>query len=352
MANRLSHSATSKYGLCPRMYRYHYVDKLRPKGISSALLFGKAIDHAIGISLNGGDSQKAFDEAWLQQEYKGELVKLADLDELEYYKSDLDLDLLNLDLRAKLDERKPNSVANIEEALSWVKQEAFKKVPDDVRRYWKYACYLSLQVKGELMLQAFDRDHKPRIKRVIATQHQVALENAEGDSTVGYIDLIAELDSGQVAIIDIKTAARPYEEDSVRESAQLALYSFSSDIEHDCCAYMVISKAIKKEYKKICSVCFVENTSSHKTCANVEGGKRCGGEFNIDQKLYAETQFILDKVSDNVKEMVVENFNDINRAIKHEIYPRNLDRCSDVFGKKCSYYNSCFHKDNSELEQE
>lgn len=352
MNNKLSFSSTQKYETCPKMYELHYKKKLRSNALSSALVFGKAFDHAIAKSLEGGDGIKAFDEAWDKQEIKGKLTSIADLSDIEYFKSDLDVDLLTLDLRAKLDERKPSSVANIEDAVAWVNQGAFKKVPDNVTSYYKYACYLSLKVKGELMLQAFDRDIKPRLAKVISLQHMVELANSDGDTTVGYVDLIAQLDDGRVAIIDLKTASRPYEEDAVKLSSQLALYSFASDVEHDCCAYAVIMKKVKKDYNKTCSICGVANTSTHKSCPSTESGKRCGGDFILDPKFYVETQFLVDTIEDQVKDMVIDNFNQINKAIKHEIYPRYLKSCNDQYGRPCIYRDYCFRGSKEGLVEE
>ena len=43
----MSASQLSRYLACPRQYRYHYVDRVRPESISSALLVGGAVHEAL-----------------------------------------------------------------------------------------------------------------------------------------------------------------------------------------------------------------------------------------------------------------------------------------------------------------
>ena len=64
---RLSHSAQGKYLHCPRMYFNHYIDKVRPLGSTSALLFGSAIDKACEnymIEKNALKAKTLFKTTW------------------------------------------------------------------------------------------------------------------------------------------------------------------------------------------------------------------------------------------------------------------------------------------------
>ena len=73
---KISHSQVSKYLACPRMYKYHYRDKLRPDTTSSALLFGDAMDKALNSFLL---EKKTVDEAYeefLQHWTTGSINKL------------------------------------------------------------------------------------------------------------------------------------------------------------------------------------------------------------------------------------------------------------------------------------
>jgi hypothetical protein len=61
--SKISYSAYKKYTTCPKMYEYHYNQKLRPTGTSSSLLFGSAMDEALNaLLLNTGDPHETFKE--------------------------------------------------------------------------------------------------------------------------------------------------------------------------------------------------------------------------------------------------------------------------------------------------
>ena len=47
MGIKLSHSASEKYLTCPQQYKLHYIDRIRPDKLGSALLFGSALDEAL-----------------------------------------------------------------------------------------------------------------------------------------------------------------------------------------------------------------------------------------------------------------------------------------------------------------
>ena len=44
----LSYSAVEKYKFCPALYKYHYIDRIRPIQVGSPLPFGSALDEAFG----------------------------------------------------------------------------------------------------------------------------------------------------------------------------------------------------------------------------------------------------------------------------------------------------------------
>lgn len=49
----LSHSADTKLKICPRQYRYHYVDRIRTKELSINLAIGSSIDEACSAYITG-----------------------------------------------------------------------------------------------------------------------------------------------------------------------------------------------------------------------------------------------------------------------------------------------------------
>jgi hypothetical protein len=340
---KLSHSALNKYTMCGQLYKYHYIDKIRPKLTSSALPFGSAIDAAIESMLKNEDYIKAFIKKW---EY-GILVdgpcSISDNLYIQYLASDLDLDLLEKEDWILLDVVENKHDVAIAEAKSKIKTPFPRKKDKYV---YNYACWLSLKRKGILMLKAFNEDIKPRIKEVIATQKYVKLINEEEDSVVGYVDLIAKLDDDKIYVIDVKTASKNYEEDSVRTSAQLASYCFSlkDEIKFNGAGFAVMHKKINKEEIKTCVECGHVSEGRHKTCPAKLNGKRCGGEWEIAYNYKATTQLILDSVPNKMQEAVVQNYDMANRAIKADVFIKDYAICNNMFGKRCPYYDLCHGK--------
>ena len=57
----LSHSRINRYLLCPEQYRLYYIEKLRPRRFSAALVFGQAIHQALAAFFRTGtDAAAAF----------------------------------------------------------------------------------------------------------------------------------------------------------------------------------------------------------------------------------------------------------------------------------------------------
>jgi len=98
MGNRLSHSQVSKFQQCGKAYEFWYIQKIRPTKMRSALLFGTALDRAIGAIFKPESQDKTpeqlFDYFWRFQDVNGEQTYLPDNINLVYAKSDFDKDLL------------------------------------------------------------------------------------------------------------------------------------------------------------------------------------------------------------------------------------------------------------------
>lgn len=199
---KLSFSAREKYELCPYKYYLHYVMRYRSSLQSSALCFGNALDLALNSLLEGKeDYHSVFDSEWNKYD--------AQLDSIEFYKSDLDASLLTEE-----------------------EQELDKQVQN----------FISLRRKGHKLLDAYKEYIFPRIKNVISVQGEVTIigydDNGEAtqDSIYGKLDLIAmiEHEDGTVvkALLDNKTTSEPYPKNAVLTKDQLALYAAGfSDIE-------------------------------------------------------------------------------------------------------------------------
>ena len=264
---RLSFSAREKYEQCGYKYYLHYVMRYRSSLLSSALAFGNALDLALNELLIGKDNfHDVFDSEW--SKYKDVTI--------DYYKSDLDSSLLNTS----------------EKELPLAEQN-----------------FISLRYKGHKLLDAYQAEIFPKIKKVISIQEEVTIkgydENGEEteDSIYGKLDLIAmiEAEDGTVhhALLDNKTTSEPYAKNSVQTKDQLALYA-SGFPDIQSFGYLTLNK---KNFK---------------------------------------TQIILDNINEERRDEVLTKFIATLDKIKDNVFDKNLKSCY-AFGRRCEYYSHC-HK--------
>lgn len=210
---QLSYSAAQKYLLSPFQYLAHYLLRLRPIETGSALHFGGALDlsfNSLLIDVKDGkpaDLQKALDlfyDNW--SKVKHEQVK--------YSKADLDESLLEGTDSEKMGGSRP----------------------------WQSLC-----IKGYILIQEYYEQVIPRLEKVLLVQHEIALKNEVGDTFIGVIDLVAQID-GKIWIIDNKSSSIVYKADSVSSSGQLATYFEALKDQYDLAGacYIVIPKKIRK----------------------------------------------------------------------------------------------------------
>jgi len=336
MNNRLSHSAINKYLFCGEAFRLHYREGYRPKTTSSALLFGKALDKAFEYILTGkndvSDKEVAneyeyFDYYWSIQYINDTPTNLFlnPNNVIFYGKNDIDYDLLT-------DSEKKEAKDN-QDKIAW----------------------FSLRHKGHLMIDAFKRDFLPKVKKIHSTQELIELENEHGDKSIGYCDAVAELEGyDKPIIIDFKTAARAYAEDSVEHSVQLSQYlHYLSDKYGNTrlASYVVFLKNIVKNRSKVCSKCGFDGSGARfKTCNNLVNGDRCNGEWVEKLNPKAEMQLLVNEIPQTVEHFVVDNIETVNTAIKSGIFTKNVNGCRDAgFGKPCDFFELCWKKDASKL---
>jgi hypothetical protein len=168
--------------------------------------------------------------------------------------------------------------------------------------------YLSLKRKGHKLLEAYFKNIFPSIKEVLSIQGEITIngydEHGEvtDDSIYGKLDLIALIEhEGEVkkALLDNKTTSEPYAKNSVQTKDQLALYANGfNDI--DFFGYLTLNK---KNYK---------------------------------------TQIIIDQISEEKKEQVLEKFINTLDKIKENNFEKNKSKCFS-FGRRCEYYSHCHH---------
>lgn len=230
MKIQLSHSASNRYRQSPRSYYLHYILRLRPEKMGSALFFGSAIDEGLNTLLtnkmNGlkpGDENyinpvKTFLDTWECQNINGVEVDLSTTEQIRYSKADYaDYILTDQDKESIESGLNPN----------WV----------------------SLRRKGLLFLEQYEKQIIPQIKKIIAVQKYIKLPNSLGDSFVGLVDFICEWEDGRVYLVDNKTTSVTYKQDSVATSGQLATYfeAVKGDIHVDSCMYITIDKVVRKK---------------------------------------------------------------------------------------------------------
>lgn len=316
--NKLSHSSVEMFKECGFKFALHYKEKLRSETTGSALLFGSAVDKALEVALkkypNCSKEQvkHIFLDNWQFAELNGVKIDIQTSNLIKYSKADYELN----------------------------------------ENPWQ-----SLRQKGLLMIDAFHRDVFPLIENVISTQEEIALTNDNGDSVIGYCDAVLKIKGyDQNVIIDFKTSARKYKEDSVRTSPQLSLYkhSLSEKYNTTTAGYIVFIKTINKNPSKICTVCGNDNSAtSHKTCNSYDfneddHGIRCNGKLDITYNPKIDVQIVIDEIDEEFENKLLESFDDINVKLQDEVFEQNFDKCFGKYGK-CLYFDYCRTSDTTGL---
>lgn len=356
---KFSYSSITTYGTCPRKYKLRYVEKLRPTQTSSALLFGGAIDKGLNCLLETRDAEKAkkvFEASWTRQRLftpngdKELILKFCPY--IDYSSSDFDLELLDETSRFKL--------ATHEEPLKNITAAQIAKIKDDKgyealdgfqRKLYNYACWLTLKHKGLVMLDSYNTKIMPQIKKVLKVQHKNVLANDEGDELEQYLDAIVEWEDGSVVLLDNKTSARDYDNDSPIMSAQLISYYAGNKEEFDLTAvgFIVLKKHLNKNKKKVCVECFYDGTGErYKTCPSIREGKRCDGMWMEAISPECAIQTIIKPVPEVAEEFVMTTFADMANGIKSNDFRANLSSCKQG-GFACEYMRHCWYGEKKNL---
>lgn len=368
MSNRLSNSACNKFISCPKSYEYHYLRKIRPTIFRSSLLFGSALDKAIGTLLDPKDEfrtpEEVFQDTWTSQELNGKTVQLSDCRNLVYAKSDYDKDLVDqseLDVIGVTKEEAQNAIDRRDDI-------GYANLYDEDQIIVNKVSWLSLRRKGLLMLKAFREKVLPKLTKIYSTQEFIELENEDGDTVVGYLDIVADVEGYDTPIVlDVKTSAMKYDEkDSVIFSTQLTLYVHAVCEKYNTrkAGFIVLNKSIIKNKTKICSKCNYDGSGGRsKTCdkeelvwienkkgIKIEKSERCNGKWieTINPEVYV--QFIVDEIPEATENIVMENIQNINQAIKTNNFTRNLSNCSNIYGSPCEYIKLCYYDNMDGLE--
>jgi hypothetical protein len=356
---RLSHSSATKYQGCAKAWQLHYQKGLRSRYQSAALLFGSAIDKAAEeyvASRNLPKALKVFGEMWDEQEINGELTKLFDSPKIVYSNSDYDSELIAKSDYPILAEAAgtDNFFETIDQLYKRKEQVGFKYLKAEEKILLNKANWLCARQKGRLMVMEFAAIVEKNVEEVLGTQVKVELENDDGDTIIGYADFVFKWKGvDEPVIFDLKTSTKIYDDDAVKTSPQVSLYVFS--LSHNYgntrkAGFIVLNKQLRKNRKKVCKVCGHDGSGgTHKTCNNIIDEKRCGGEWEQSIHPTVNTQILIEDVSEILVERVIENFNEVNKGIKAEVFPRNFGECMKYKGLPCAYYDLCHSNKEDDL---
>ncbi len=151
-------------------------------------------------------------------------------------------------------------------------------------------------------------------------------------------------------VFDWKTASKEYDQDAVLFSPQLTTYvhSLSDQYENTRQAgFLVLNKRLNKKKIKTCKKCAFDGTGMrHATCSNETEGIRCHGEWSEKLIFSANTQVLINDIPEQTENIVLENYENINKMIKNGIFSRNFTSCKKQYGTMtvvCPYWDLCYH---------
>lgn len=275
---KLSYSGSNAYKHCPRLYKLHYVDKIRGLKVRSFLPFGGAIDKTLNYileSIRDGKTyenwENVFKEAWSTTEIAGQQFDTSNCGYIEFLESDTD--------------------------ETWLSEE-------ELMMSANMRAYLSLQRKGLTMIQTYIKEFVPKLDKVLEVQMETKLESQDGTKLVGIVDFVAKLkDIEEPILFDNKTASQKYPKNAVLKSEQLSSYCYASGLKK--AGFVVITKKFPKGDKPV-------------------------------------IQILIDNIDPAVEESTIEYLTNTAHNIKCGNFQPNFgSACNSYFGSKCPYYNLC-----------
>lgn len=340
-----------------------YVEKWESGVMGASLYFGSAMDAGVTAMLEGKtDWLNVFKDRWHRAYSFGVGTDVYDNPDVVYGHKDFDeyvfepADIVKLqDYVTELSLVSTDPIALYKD-IGARKRNPYKTINPVELRYWNRASWLSLRKKGELLLNTFNKQFYPKIKKVVSTQQRGSItDQATGDSIVGYIDMVLEIDGYDKPIIfDLKTAAQPYEQEDIDLTQQLTLYSAmkGADYNTDLVGYVVLCKNIPKDDVSYCSVCNHKKNGRHATCDNVLAtGSRCSGKW-IDTKVCNPQIQVLvqQKTRAQIDDLLLDMGN-IILAMKNGIVYKDVSKCNNWYGGQCPFFNACHKGDTTGLKR-
>lgn len=379
MGVKISNSGMTRYSACGKSYEFHYIQKYRSLVKSSALCFGSAIDAGCNYMLENFDKRsepsslaeaiEIFKSTWTSQSDRDSQTKmtLRYSANIKYFKSDYDLDVLTDEDLIELGLDSPEAIIEYNNGRKIIDDELkangndWLAIPIEDRLDYNEVNWFCLLRKGIYMLIAYHNEILPQFKSILTLQRYIELADEEGNLVNGIAEFVAELASdGSICLVDNKSAGRPYEEDSVETSQQLALYYTILNIQATSngewktpiknAAFAVLLKKMTKDKIKTCQTCGHVATGSHKLCdAKNASGQRCNGEWAVVTTTSGATQFVIGDINEAFGASVLENASTIVACIEKKIFPKNFSKCYDSYGGNCEFLALCTKKDESSV---
>lgn len=334
---RLSHSKLDKFKTCGKMYDLHYNHKIRPETVTSPLIFGVAMDEALNVMLAGNnDYKQVFDSKFSSATVNGQLVQIAEYPLIKYNKNDFDKRFLLQEDYDRLMSKHYNTLEfkSGQDFVSFVEELAtLKVITQEEQIVYNLVNWLALRRKGHVLLDAYKEQIIPNIKSVTAIQKNISLKNDSGDEFIGIVDFIAVWSDNNEYIFDNKTSNRPYKLDAVAQSAQLMAYSEELGIHK--AGFIVMQKQIPWEQQNSCSKCGYSDVSRRSLCPN-----KCGSlnKIHVPKPVI---QVVLDDVSERNRDEMFTEIQYLTDEIKAGNFTPNLEKCNNVYGQRCPYYDYC-----------
>lgn len=346
---KLSYSSVKTFKQCPR--KFYLSQKWRSKAIPSALPFGNAVEAGVTELLKGKKLEEAclaFEKAWETENQRGVPRAIWDNPMVEFYASDFDEDLVD-DKTLKLFEKwrlelLPDDDSTWGEVFDRVKEELKgDKRPNllELKLYNRIMWECS-RIRGCIMIKAFHDKILPDIEEVVivegepAIQKKIQMTNEQGDQITAYPDFVVRIKGyDKPIILDLKTAARFYDNHTLNTSEQLKTYdaALMEELDHPLAGYCVLLKSIK--VLKKCDNCGAYRVGLSKNC------KECSKGKYVVPELDGEVQLMVKSFEEVELEEIMEEYQSVATAVKAGVDYKNPDSCMK-FGRPCEFYEHCW----------
>lgn len=350
---KLSYSAASRFKQCPQ--KYYHSTKYYSTEKAAALPFGSAFEEGVTAAIETGDIPKAikvFELYWTNEKNNARFPVYGN-PEYSYSSGDYDQNIaerVSSEIEEFFQEAKLE-YPSWQEAFSALSASYLAKEPlkDNellfvIRTFWR-----SCLERGTIMLETFASELLPQIESVVlidgkpGIQVPISIKNENGDEIMGYIDYVLRLKGHDLpVIVDCKTASIRYQEHDINTSEQLRTYCkiLQDKIGPSKAAYMVIGKRIK--FERMCLPCKAPHSPQSKKC------KTC--KEPLTKFPSASTQLMVTQYSEELLDLVLEDYDNILDSIVNEVNFRNTQSCR-LYNRPCEFYDVCWkNKSPEEVE--